>query len=169
MDVAPTLAFARRLAARRRPIWVRYVLVPGLTDDPEDIAQIAEFAAGLGNVERVDVLPFHQMGRYKWQQLGLPYTLEQTEPPSSRAGRADDWRSSGRGTEGRLTGQRPGSRRPGRVSIVDGRLIPSFDHPRFERRGPQPEPLGCAVDAADAPAACLERRCGRVPSRRPSA
>ena len=81
MDVAPTLEFARRLAARRRPIWVRYVLVPGLTDDAADIAAIAEFAAGLGNVERVDVLPFHQMGRYKWKQLGIPYTLTDTEPP----------------------------------------------------------------------------------------
>ena len=83
MDVGPTLEFARRLAARKRPIWLRYVLVPGLTDDPVDIAQTASFAAGLGNVERVDVLPFHQMGRYKWQRLGLHYTLDQTEPPSA--------------------------------------------------------------------------------------
>ena len=81
MDVAPTLEFARRLAARRRPIWIRFVLVPGLTDDPEDIAKIAEFAAGLGNVERVDVLPFHQMGSYKWKNLGIPYKLEDVEPP----------------------------------------------------------------------------------------
>ena len=83
MDNAPTRAFARRLAARRRPIWMRYVLVPGLTDDMDDIAQIAGFAAELGNVERVDVLPFHQMGKYKWQQLGIPYTLANTEPPHS--------------------------------------------------------------------------------------
>jgi pyruvate formate lyase activating enzyme len=81
MDVAPTLAFARRLAARKRPMWLRYVLVPGLTDDPEDIGNIARFCAGLGNVERVDVLPFHQMGRFKWKRLGLDYTLEQVEPP----------------------------------------------------------------------------------------
>jgi pyruvate formate lyase activating enzyme len=82
MDVAPTLEFARRLAAQKRPIWVRYVLVPGLTDDFEDIGKIANFAGGLGNVERVDVLPFHQMGRYKWKQLAIPYTLEAVEPPS---------------------------------------------------------------------------------------
>ena len=82
MDVAPTLDFARRLAAARRPMWVRYVLVPGLTDDSEDIARTAQFAAGLGTVERVDVLPFHQMGRYKWHRLGLPYELEQTAPPT---------------------------------------------------------------------------------------
>jgi len=81
-DVAPTLEFARRLGALKRPMWLRYVLVPGLTDDPDDIAQIASFVAGLGVVERVDVLPFHQMGRYKWHKLGMDYTLEQTSPPS---------------------------------------------------------------------------------------
>lgn len=81
-DNAPTLAFARRLAERRRPIWVRYVLVPGLTDDPGEIAQIARFSAGLGNVERVDVLPFHQMGRFKYERLGIPYELADVEPPA---------------------------------------------------------------------------------------
>src|SRR4051812_17917247 len=71
MDVAPTLAFARRLAERKRPIWVRFVLVPGVSDDAEDIRQIANFAGSLGNVQRVDVLPFHQMGRYKWEKLKI--------------------------------------------------------------------------------------------------
>ena len=82
MDNAPTLAFGRRLAALRKPIWGRFVLVPGLTDDLDDLARLAEFAAGLGTVERVEVLPFHQMGRYKWKQLGLNYTLEGTPAPS---------------------------------------------------------------------------------------
>jgi pyruvate formate lyase activating enzyme len=82
MDVAPTLTFARRLADRKRAVWVRYVLVPGVTDDQDDIARIASFAADLGNVARVDVLPFHQMGKFKWKQLGIPYTLEDTEPPA---------------------------------------------------------------------------------------
>ena len=81
-DSGPTLDFARRLAARKKPIWVRFVLVPGLTDDPEIIASIAEFAAGLGNVERVEVLPFHQMGRYKWEKLGLDYTLKNAVAPT---------------------------------------------------------------------------------------
>ena len=80
-DVGPTLDFARRLAARKLPIWARFVLVPGLTDDLADIEQIAAFAAGLGNVERFDILPFHQMGRFKWKELGLDYKLENTEPP----------------------------------------------------------------------------------------
>ena len=75
-DVGPTLDFARRLAERKQPIWLRYVLVPGLTDDENDINQIAMFAARLGNVARVDVLPFHQMGRYKWKKLGIDYALD---------------------------------------------------------------------------------------------
>ena len=83
MDVGPTLEFARRLGARKRPMWLRYVLVPGLTDDLEDIAKTAGFGASLGNVERVDVLPFHQMGRYKWHQLKMNYTLENVEPPNA--------------------------------------------------------------------------------------
>jgi pyruvate formate lyase activating enzyme len=85
MDVGPTLAFARRLAERRRPVWVRFVLVPGWSDDPEEIAAIARFAAELGNVERVDVLPFHQMGRFKWKELGLNYELGDVQPPPPAA------------------------------------------------------------------------------------
>ena len=82
MDIEPTLAFARRLAAQRRKMWVRFVLVPGLTDDPDDLSNIAKFAADLGNVERVEVLPFHQMGRFKWKQLDKEYTLDDAKPPS---------------------------------------------------------------------------------------
>jgi pyruvate formate lyase activating enzyme len=82
MDIGPVLDFARRLAGYKRPIWVRFVLVPGLTDNDEDIAQIAKFSAGLGNVERVDVLPFHQMGRFKWKELKYKYTLDNVQPPS---------------------------------------------------------------------------------------
>ncbi len=81
MDNGPTLEFARRLAERRRPMWLRYVLVPGLTDDATDTSHLAKFAASLGNVERVDVLPFHQMGRFKWDKLGLEYKLGDVEPP----------------------------------------------------------------------------------------
>jgi len=83
MDVRPTLAFAERLARLNRPIWVRYVLVPGLTDDPQDVAETARFAGRLGNVARVDVLPFHQMGKYKWERLGIEYTLRDVEPPTA--------------------------------------------------------------------------------------
>ncbi len=77
----PTLDFAERLTAMGKPVWLRYVLVPGWTDVPEAVEALAEYARGLGNVQRVDVLPFHQMGRYKWQELGLEYRLETVEPP----------------------------------------------------------------------------------------
>jgi pyruvate formate lyase activating enzyme len=85
MEIGPTLAFARRLAHRRRPVWVRFVLVPGWSDDPSEITEIARFAASLGNVERVDVLPFHQMGRFKWKELGLQYELGHVQPPTTEA------------------------------------------------------------------------------------
>jgi len=85
MEIGPTLEFARRLAAHRRPVWLRFVLVPGWSDNADDIERIADFAAGLGNVERVDVLPFHQMGRFKWKELGLDYKLQDVEPPSPEA------------------------------------------------------------------------------------
>jgi len=83
MEVSPVLDFARRLASRHRPIWLRYVLVPGLTDNPLDIAQLAKFAAELGNVERVDILPFHQLGQFKWKELKLKYALDGVQPPSA--------------------------------------------------------------------------------------
>ena len=79
----PTLDFARRLASLGRPIWVRYVLVPGLTDTPAEIEDLAAFAAGLGTVERVEVLPFHKMGEWKWEQLGMSYQLKDTPPPTA--------------------------------------------------------------------------------------
>jgi pyruvate formate lyase activating enzyme len=81
-DIEPTLEFARRLAALGRSIWVRFVLVPGLTDDVQDLKQMAQFIGSLGNVERVEVLPFHQLGRFKWRNLGLDYALENVKPPT---------------------------------------------------------------------------------------
>ena len=81
----PTLAFGRRMAALKKPLWIRFVLVPGLTDDPEVLRGIARYAAGLDTVERVEVLPFHQMGRYKWERLNMNYALADTQPPSADA------------------------------------------------------------------------------------
>lgn len=82
MEVGPVLDFARRLASRNRPVWLRYVLVPGLTDRTQDIAHLATLAAEMGNVERVDILPFHQLGRFKWKELNLNYTLDGVQPPA---------------------------------------------------------------------------------------
>ncbi|MFF0862021.1 pyruvate formate-lyase-activating protein [Nonomuraea sp. NPDC003560] len=79
--VEPTLRFAHRLAELGRPTWIRFVLVPGLTDAPENVDGLARFVAGLGNVERVDVLPFHRMGLAKYERLGLRCPLADVEPP----------------------------------------------------------------------------------------
>ncbi|MFG3258296.1 pyruvate formate-lyase-activating protein [Streptomyces sp. NPDC048172] len=78
----PTLDFARRLADRGDEVWLRFVLVPGLTDGEENVAGIARFAASLGNVSRVDVLPFHKLGAAKWQALGLRFPLADTPTPT---------------------------------------------------------------------------------------
>lgn len=82
VSIEPTLNFARHLAKIKKPVWIRFVLVPGLTDPEENVVGLAEFISTLDNVERVEVLPFHKLGEYKWQQLGLPYTLGNTEPPA---------------------------------------------------------------------------------------
>jgi pyruvate formate lyase activating enzyme len=82
LDTKPVHEFARRLAARKHPVWIRFVIVPGWTDNMEEVDRMAEFAAGLGNVERVDVLPFHQMGRFKWEKLGMAYLMRDAKPPS---------------------------------------------------------------------------------------
>ncbi len=79
------LEFCNRLSAMKRPMWLRYVLVPGLTDIPEEMEAVAQFGASLGVVERAEILPFHQMGRYKWENLKLDYTLEKTEPPTNES------------------------------------------------------------------------------------
>ena len=84
-DNAKVLDFCRRLAAMGRPMWLRYVLVPGLTDEPAELAGVAGFAAELGVVQRVEILPFHQMGRYKWERLGLDYRQADTLPPTPEA------------------------------------------------------------------------------------
>ena len=79
------LEFCNRLSELKRPMWLRYVLVPGLTDIPEEMEAVAEFGASLGVVERAEILPFHQLGQYKWERLGLDYTLAETDPPSNEA------------------------------------------------------------------------------------
>lgn len=80
----PTLDFAHRLVRLGKKMWIRYVLVPGLSDDEDDIAKMADFIATslAKNVERVEVLPFHQMGAHKWSDLGMHYELGDTPTPT---------------------------------------------------------------------------------------
>ncbi len=80
-DIAPTLAFARRLSDMGKKMWIRFVLVPGLTDDPDDVENIATFVSTLSTVERVEVLPFHKLGAAKYAALGIPFPLEHTPAP----------------------------------------------------------------------------------------
>ncbi|MEU9146935.1 pyruvate formate-lyase-activating protein [Streptomyces sp. NPDC048349] len=79
----PTLDFAQRLAGLGKEVHLRFVLVPGLTDARENIEGVASFAAALGNVSRVDVLPFHRLGEGKWRALGMDFTLHDTPSPDA--------------------------------------------------------------------------------------
>ncbi len=73
---------ARYLSDIGKPIWVRHVLVPGVTDNDDDLYALRAFIDTLQNVKRVEVLPYHAMGTYKWEQLGIPYTLKDVSAPS---------------------------------------------------------------------------------------
>lgn len=81
-DLAPTLRFAERLAAIGKPVWVRFTLVPGLTDDPANVDKIARFVAPMKNVEWVEVQPFHQLGSFKWKAMKLEYKHANTAAPT---------------------------------------------------------------------------------------
>ena len=81
-ELQPTIDFGDRLSAMGKPVWIRFVVVPGLTDSPENVRNVAEIVGRWSNnVERIEVLPFHNMGADKWHELGYPYTLEDTKPP----------------------------------------------------------------------------------------
>jgi pyruvate formate lyase activating enzyme len=80
-ELAPTLRFAERLAAMNKPTWVRFTLVPGLTDEPSNVEGIARFVAPMKNVEWVEVQPFHQLGAFKWKGMKLDYKESSTPTP----------------------------------------------------------------------------------------
>jgi pyruvate formate lyase activating enzyme len=82
VDLKPTLEFMEYLAKINKPVWIRYVLVPGYTDDEKDLKAWAKYVSNFKNIERVDILPFHQMASYKWEGLGRTYELKDTPVPS---------------------------------------------------------------------------------------
>jgi len=82
-ELEPTRRFARRLSDRGTRTWIRFVLVPGLTDAVENVEAVARFAATLRGVERVEVLPFHQLGAAKWAELQLRYQLAEVGAPTT--------------------------------------------------------------------------------------
>ena len=81
-DNANILDALAYLSDIEKPVWIRHVLVPGITDDDAYLERTAEFIGTLSSVERVEVLPYHTLGAYKWKELGIPYTLDGVEPPS---------------------------------------------------------------------------------------
>ncbi|MFC5703118.1 pyruvate formate-lyase-activating protein [Cohnella faecalis] len=76
------LAFANHLSARGVRMWIRRVIVPGVTDGEAELRELRGFIDGLAGVDKVEVLPYHRMGVYKWQQLGLAYPLDGIVEPS---------------------------------------------------------------------------------------
>ena len=79
-DNVHILAFARYLAEKNVPVWIRHVIVPGITDDPVYLTRLGQFIGSLPNVKALDVLPYHVMGVSKYRELGMPYPLEGVEP-----------------------------------------------------------------------------------------
>ena len=79
-DNSHVLAFARYLAKKNIPVWIRHVVVPGITEDPKQLTQLGQFIGTLPNVKALDVLPYHVMGVSKYRELGIPYPLEGVEP-----------------------------------------------------------------------------------------
>jgi pyruvate formate lyase activating enzyme len=76
------LEFAQFLSAQRIPVWIRHVLVPTISNDHADLKKLGEFIGTLNNVKKVEVLPYHKLGVYKWEALGMEYPLKDIEPPS---------------------------------------------------------------------------------------
>lgn len=77
------LRMAEWLSSHHRNMWIRYVLVPGINDEEEDLVRLGRFIGGLQGVEKLEILPYHQMGVYKWQELGWAYPLEGVPSPTS--------------------------------------------------------------------------------------
>lgn len=73
---------ARYLSDIHKPVWIRHVLVPGITDKDEYLHELADFLSTLQNIERIDVLPYHTLGIFKYEKLGIPYPLDGVEPPT---------------------------------------------------------------------------------------
>lgn len=84
VELQPTLDFAKRLENLGIKVWIRFVLVPGWSDRPDNVQALADFVASLTNVERLEVLPFHKMGEHKWQKMALDYELYDVQEPTKQ-------------------------------------------------------------------------------------
>ncbi len=79
------LQMARFLSDSGKDMWIRHVLVPGYTDSPEQLACLRRFLDTLETVQRVEILPYHTLGVFKWKESGIPYRLEGVEPPTEES------------------------------------------------------------------------------------
>ncbi|MBK7844560.1 MAG: pyruvate formate lyase-activating protein [Bdellovibrionales bacterium] len=82
VKLGPTLNMLEYLEEIGKKTWVRFVLVPGLTDSVDEVTSLANIISHKKNIAKVQVLPFHKMGEYKWKQMGFKYELDKTLPPS---------------------------------------------------------------------------------------
>ena len=82
-DNSNIIEMAKYLSEINKPVWIRHVLVPEHSDFDEDLDALGDFIDSLSNVDRVEILPYHTLGKFKWENLGIPYTLESISPPSA--------------------------------------------------------------------------------------
>ena len=82
-DNSNIIEMANYLSEINKPVWIRHVLVPEHSDFDEDLDALGDFIDTLSNVDRVEILPYHTLGKFKWENLGIPYTLESISPPSA--------------------------------------------------------------------------------------
>ena len=83
-DNSNIIEMAKYLSEINKPVWIRHVLVPEHSDFDEDLDALGDFIDTLSNVDRVEILPYHTLGKFKWENLGIPYTLESISPPHSK-------------------------------------------------------------------------------------
>ena len=84
VELDPTLNFMEYLGKINKPVWIRYVLVPGLSDNEESIKGLSLYLSNFRNVDKIELLPFHKMGEFKWKELGYDYELSNTEEPTKK-------------------------------------------------------------------------------------
>lgn len=77
-----TINFAKYLNENNIPMWIRQVLVPGITDSEEDLFELKNFIDSLSNVQNIELLPYHDMGKFKWEESGEEYPLKDTPVPT---------------------------------------------------------------------------------------
>ena len=82
VELENTLKFAKYLDSIRKPVWIRHVLVPGITDKKENLEKLADYVSKLKNVEKIELLPFHQLGTHKWEEMNLEYPLKDVKEPT---------------------------------------------------------------------------------------